>query len=264
MFLKRQYNIIKVLFLFEWRRFRYYSVDYTMDMISKIIYLILNLLFWYIVRETGFSMKDWSYGDIVVFLAFSELFYGLDGSVFTCVSRFWLCIYSGTLDNNLTRPIDARVRFMILNVDYLNLILTFVEFTVLLLLSKQKASIFDVVVGIFVVLGANMVLSLIRLCGSYLAFWHGKMSVVSEFSDCLTSFNKYPLTILPKPVIYVFKFIFPFYFFSTFSSEFVCFEPEARELIISGIGFVCLFMLWSVLNNFLWKKGLKRYESING
>ena len=264
MFLKRLYNIIKMLFLFEWRRLKYYSVDYIMDVISKVIYLALNLLFWYIVQEAGFSMEGWAYGDIVVFLAFSELFYGLDGAVFTYASRFWMCVHAGVLDNNLTRPMDARVRFMLLNVDYLNLILAFVEFAVLLLLSGHSINFFGAFIGVLVVLGANIVLSLIRLCGSYLAFWHGKMSAVSEISDCLTSFNKYPLTILPKPLVYVFKFVFPFYFFSTFSSELVCFTMDAKKLLISGTGFACLLILWSILNKVLWEKGLKRYESING
>ncbi len=235
-----------------------------MDVISKVIYLVLNLLFWIIVQKVGFFIEGWEYEDIVVFIAFSELFYGLDGAVFTYASRFWMCIHSGVLDNNLTRPIDARVRFMLLNMDYLNLFLAFVEFIVLLLLSGKRMNALAVVVGVIVVLGANIVLSLIRLCGSYLAFWHGKISAVSEVSDCLTSFNKYPLTILPKPVVYLFKFVFPFYFFSTFSSEIVCFSMDAKRLLISATGFVCSLVLWSVLNKALWKKGLKRYESING
>lgn len=264
MFLKRPLHIIKILFLFEWRRLKYYSVDYLMDVISKIIYLALNLLFWYIVQEAGFSMEGWEYGDIVVFLAFSELFYGLDGAVFTYASRFWRCIHAGVLDNSLTRPLDARVRFLLLNVDYISLILTFIEFIVLLCFSGHRLNIFVVFTGALAVIGANLVLSLIRLCGSYLAFWHGKMSAMSEISDCLTSFNKYPLTILPKTLVYVFQFVFPFYFFSTFSTELLCFPIKTRELLISGIGFACLLILWSVINKILWEKGLKRYESIHG
>lgn len=264
MFLKRLFSVLKVLFLFEWRRLKYFSVDYIMDVFSKAIYLVLNLLFWYIVREAGFSMEGWKYGDIVVFLAFSELFYGLDGAVFTYASRFWMTIHTGSLDNNLTRPMDPRVRFLILNVDYISLVLTFVEFFVLLCFSGYRINCFRVTIGVLVVMGANIVLSLIRLCGSYLAFWHGKMSAMSEISDCLTSFNKYPLVILPKGLVYVFKFVFPFYFFSTFSVEIMCFSIETRELLISGMGFVCLFGLWTIVNKYLWERGLKHYESING
>jgi ABC-2 type transport system permease protein len=235
-----------------------------LDVISKVTYLALNLLFWYIIQEAGFSMEGWEYEDIVVFLAFSELFYGLDGAVFTYASRFWMSVYAGSLDNTLTRPMDARVRFLLLHVDYLSLVLAFVEFAVLLLFSGKSLNFLSVLFGVFVVVGANLILTLLRLCASYLAFWHGKMSAVSEISDCLTSFNKYPLTILPKPLVYAFKFVFPFYFFSTFSAELVCFTMETTEVLISGAGFAVLLVLWSVLNKILWEMGLKRYESILG
>lgn len=264
MFLKRTYNILKIRILFEWRRLRYYSLDYVLDVISKVIYLALNLLFWYIIQEAGFSMEGWNYGDIVVFLAFSELFYGLDGAVFTYASRFWMYIHTGTLDNTLTRPLDSRVRFLLLNTDYIGVILSFAEFSFLLLFSGKQLNAAEVLFGIFVVVAANLVLSLLRLSASYLAFWHGKMCAVSEISDCLTSFNKYPLTILPKPLVYAFQFIFPFYFFSTFSAELVCFTMEPAKLLVSMIGMTVLFALWFAVNKILWEKGLRRYESING
>ncbi len=264
MSLKKLFNIINIMFLFEWRRLRYYSLDYILDVSSKVVYLGLNLLFWYIIQEAGFTMEGWGYRDIVVFLAFSELFYGLDGAVFTYASRFWMYVHGGVLDNTLTRPMDSRVRFLLLNVDYIGIILSFVEFTVLLLFAGNGLHVIGILFGILVVVGANLILALIRLCASYLAFWHGKMSAVSEISDCLTSFNKYPLTILPKPLVYVFQFVFPFYFFSTFSAEIVCFPIGTTELVISGAGFLFLMALWSAANQFLWEKGLERYESING
>lgn len=264
MFLKKLYNIIKILFLFEWRRLKYYSLDYVLDVVSKVIYVAFNLLFWYIIQETGFSMEGWNYAEIIVFIAFSELFYGLDGAVFTYSSRFWICVHTGALDNTLTRPLDSRVRFLLLNVDYLSIILAFVEFMVLLLLSGKSLNIVGILFGVLVVVGADLVLSLLRLCGSYLSFWHGRMNAVSEISDCLTSFNKYPLTILPRPLAYIFKFVFPFYFFSTFSAELVCLKMGAAELMVSIAGMAVLFVLWYVINKILWEKGLKHYESING
>ena len=127
-------------------------------------------------------MEGWNYAEIIVFIAFSELFYGLDGAVFTYSSRFWICVHTGALDNTLTRPLDSRVRFLLLNVDYLSIILAFVEFMVLLLLSGKSLNIVGILFGVLVVVGADLVLSLLRLCGSYLSFWHGRMNAVSEIS----------------------------------------------------------------------------------
>lgn len=59
MSLKKLFNIINIMFLFEWRRLRYYSLDYILDVSSKVVYLGLNLLFWYIIQEAGFTMEGW-------------------------------------------------------------------------------------------------------------------------------------------------------------------------------------------------------------
>ena len=262
--LRKIFRIIRIMFLFELRRLRYYPFDYILNVVSKIVYLVLNILFWYVVKDVGLSMKGWQYNDIIVFLAFSELFYGLDASVFTYASRFWMYIYSGTLDNTLTRPMNSQVRFLLLNVDYIGIILNVVEFISLIIISKNKFTVLNITIGILAVVGANVILALMRLCGSYVAFWHGKVSAISEMSDCLTSFNKYPFTIMPKPLIYAFKFVFPFYFFSTFSAEIVCFKVSKESLIKSVSGFVSLIVLWTLVNRVLWKKGLERYESVNG
>lgn len=264
MFFEKLYSIGKIMLLFEIKRFKYYPLDNVLKVVTKIIYVVINLLFWYVVGELRFTMEGWTYRDMIVFLAFSELFYGLDAAVFSNVSRFWTYIHAGSLDNTLTRPLDSRIRFIILNVDYLDILLTFVEFLALLFVVNEHRNILMILVSVLVVIGANFLLSMIRLCASYLAFWHGKMNVVSEISDCLTSFNKYPLTILPKGLRYLFKFIFPFYFFSTFSTELICFSIDKQEFVISVLGFVSLFILWISVNNILWNKGLKRYESING
>lgn len=179
-------------------------------------------------------------------------------------SRFWYYIYNAILDNTLTRPLDPRVRFIILNIDYVEIILTFLEFIFLLIVSNTKISITSVLFGVIIVIMANIVLSLIRLCGSYFAFWHGKMSAICEVSDALTSFNKYPLTIMPPIIIYIFKFLVPFYFFSTFSAEIVCNLVGIKTISISIAGMIINIILWLVINNIIWKKGLERYESING
>lgn len=261
---RKIFKMIELMFTFEIRRLRYYSFDYILNVTSKIVYLVLNILFWYVVKDVGLSMEGWKYNDVIVFLAFSELFYGLDAAIFTHASRFWMYIYSGMLDNTLTRPMNSQVRFLLLNVDYIGAIFSVIEFGCLLVISKKKILPSNIAIGIAAVIGANIVLTLMRLCGSYVAFWHGKVSAMSEMADCLTSFNKYPLTIMPKSLVYVFKFIFPFYFFSTFSTEIACFNVSKESLIISFSGFVSLIVLWILVNGILWKKGLERYESTNG
>lgn len=264
MFLKKWGRLLKVLGMFEIRRFRYYFLDVITSLGSKIVYLLINVAFWYVVMDAGYTIHGWSYGDIIVFIAFSELFYGLDRAVFSAASRFWRVIYSGTLDNGLTRPIDPRLKLFLLNIDYMEVAITMLEFIFLLFLSGNSLSVGKVCIGILMVILANLILALIRLGMSYFAFWHGKMDAITELADSMTSFNKYPLVIMPKVVRCVFQFVLPFYFFSTFSAEIVNFTLGYRTFLIAFAGVGCNIALWGTINHVLWKKGLARYEGIHG
>lgn len=261
MFLKKGIDIARVLLRFEKSRYRQYRTDMRINICSKVAYLAMNLLFWYIITDTRYVLAGWGYRDIMVYIAFSELFYGLDNAVFGLSSRFWRYMYSGVLDTVLVRPFEPRIRFLVLNINYVELSAAIVEFAVLFTLAKGNWK--RLLWGVLVVFAAEIILSWIRFCLSYLAFWHGKMEAVSELSDSISSFNKYPLVIMPKTTRIVFQFVLPFYFFSTYPAELVNFGWEAAGVWLIG-GIISNFVIWYALYQFLWRKGMERYESISG
>lgn len=261
---KKYIRINKVYFRFIIRRFQYFKLDTILSFISNIVYIASGILFWYLVSDAGFGIEGWTFNDILVFVAFSELFYSIESSMFGVISRFWRVIYSGMLDTLLTRPLDPRLRFAMLNVNYSGILHGFIKFTIILLIANTRVSPIMVLAGIVVVFVANTILALIRLLLSYSAFWFGKMDAMSELTDCLNQFNKYPLVIMPKVIKVFFMFGLPFYFFSTFSSELVLGKLNQRTLVIGAVCLIFNILLWTLLNKILWKKGRERYESING
>lgn len=264
MLLKKINRVIKILIYFEYRRGIYFPVDTITTILSKILYLTINLMFWYFLIDSEYMIKGWTYSNIIVFIAFSELFYGMDGSIFSVSSRFWRIIHTGQLDCLLVRPLDPRLRFILVNIDYISLVSTLVEFTVLLLLSGLHIDFWSVLLGILIVILANLVLLNIRFLLSYMCFWHGRMDAITEISDSFNIFNKYPLTIMPKGLKILFQFFLPFYFFSTLSAELVVGFLAPLELFTVLIGLVLNFVLWVFVSDYIWKKGLEKYESIHG
>lgn len=264
MFLRkfRETNII--CFKFYTQRFKYFKLDTVLRLLSNSVYVALNIIFWVIIKDAGYHIENWSLNDILVFVAFSELFFSIEASMFGIISRFWRVIYSGQLDNYLTRPLDPRLRFALLNVNYSGILDAFIKFFVLLFISGKRLSLITVLSGIIVVLFANTVLALIRLFLSYSAFWFGKMDAMSELADCMTQFNKYPLVIMPRLIKLLFVFIFPFYFYSTYPAELVLGKLNFSTFIFGISGLCTNLLLWILMNKILWEKGLSRYESING
>jgi ABC-2 type transport system permease protein len=264
MFLRKSRELIKILIKFRVSRYRMFKADTILNILSSLAYLAANLLFWYLITDTGFFIEGWSYKDILVFIAFSELFFGLDSAVFSVISRFWNLIYTGALDTHLMRPLDPRMRLIILNIDYMGILSSFLTFVIILLISCIKLNIILVFSGILVVFTANVVLALIRLTMSYAAFWIGKMDAMSELADCMTLFNKYPLVIMPKAVRILLKTVLPFYFFSTFSAEAVTGKISYETAGLGLFGIFISLIFWSIINRIIWKKGTARYEGING
>ena len=264
MYLIRQVSCLRIIFDMKISRIKESKIDYGMNLFSSFMYLVLNLLFWVLLDGIGFSVEGWKREDIFVFLAFSELFFGLDSALFSISSRFWYVIYSGMLDVFLTKPQDPRTRFMLLNTDFVGILMAFISCFVLLGVSGKEIKIFNILLGIIIVIISSIILANIRSILSYTAFWQGKMDAICEFSDALTWFNKYPLTIMPGIVRVIISIVVPFFFFSTFPAQLVNGMLTTKEQLKSMLLLLICLLIWKCIDSCVWKKGLGRYESING
>lgn len=265
MCLKRLKKIAKLYKILVFSRFQYFKADTIMELISEVIFSIGNILFWYCITDMGYELAGWSLNQIFVFVAYSELFFSLSSSILGVCSRFWNVIYSGNLDIFLTRPIDCRLRFVVLNMKLSTLINGIIKFAVLLMIANYSiVSLPNFLLSILIIAIAAINLGVIYFIFSYASFWIGKMDPINEVADSLTIFNKYPLVVLSKIAKVVFTYILPFYFFSTFPAE-VVLEKISLKNGIYGCTTLCITLgIWMLINNLIWRKGLERYEGING
>lgn len=256
--------ITKAMIKMEINKAIQFKVNTLFEILTSFFYLLINLFFWKILFNLGYVLPGWTYNDTIVFIAFSELFFGLQGAIFSSLSRFWTVIISGQLDVMLVRPFDSRIRTAVLNIDYIELIKTMLFFTVLLIYSQKHINLIWLIIAITVCLISLYVFSLIQLTISYLAFFFGKVEAFNELSDSLTVINKYPVTILPKKIFNILRLILPFLFFSTFPSQIANQLLTPNAALFGVIGLMVNLIIWSIINNITWKKGLRRYESYNG
>lgn len=261
---RRMRNIFLILFRFRIRIVKNFKLDSLFGIASNIIFLVGSILFWILISEAGFILDGWSYGDILVFIALSEMFYGFEQNIFSSASEFWRVIYSGSLDVQIVRPFDVRIRFILMNVDYLGLLLSFVKVGVILFISRVNLSFGKILISILTILVANYVLMLIRFIVSYLAFRYGKTDVVTQLCSSITKFNKYPLVIFPGVARIIMIFIVPLYFFSTFPAEYVLGKVRGISVGYMLLALVINVVLWTVINKFAWRRGRENYESLNG
>lgn len=257
-------QIFKTVLNIEITRVKEYKVSAICELFTNIGYLAINLIFWRTLFYIGYDVNGWSYSDTIVFIAFSELFFGLHSSMFATLSRFWIYIVTGNLDIYLVRPFDPRIRMFLFNIKFVGLAKSVILFIGLLIYSENEISILTVFIGILICLIGLIIFSLIQLSIAYFSFYFGKVEAINEITDSLTIVNKYPTTILPEFLQTLFKTILPFYFFSTFSAEVVTNKLVAISNIKAFIMMLVCLTLWIITHNFLWKRGMECYESYNG
>lgn len=245
-------------------RYQSFRMDSFLLFISNLIFLIGTIVFWYVVNDVGFIVDGWTYAQILVFIALSELFYTFEQNIFSVAALFWQVIYTGSIDTQLIRPMDPRKRFLLLNIDYLGLLVGFVKVFLILRIANIYLEPWKLFISIVLVFLANYTLMLIQFSICYAAFCSCKIDFLTQFCDSFIQFNKYPLVILPQIVKVLFQTLLPFYFFSTFPAEFVLDKVSGPNLMFMLLGLAGSIILWTCINKTIWNWGRTHYESING
>lgn len=254
----------KIYFRLRMSQINLYKRDFIFMSASHVAFLLGSILFWYLVTNVGFAVKGWSFSQLLVYVAYSELFFGFHQNLFAIAASYWKFIYSGALDVQILKPMDTRFRLIFLNADLGGMVFTFVKFGVILWVSGERIQVLSMLAGIFVVFLASLTFALIQFTVSYSAFWLHKVKAIVDISENLTLFNKYPLDIFPVMFRGIFSVIFPFYFFSTFSAKVVLNKWTPKEVAL-GVGLMVVNLaFWFWINKIVFRRGRMRYESIQG
>ncbi|MEG0793508.1 MAG: ABC-2 family transporter protein [Lachnospiraceae bacterium] len=241
-----------------------YKRDFVFMSISNIAFLLGSILFWYLVTNVGFAVEGWTFSKLLVYVAYSELFYGFHQNIFGIASSYWKAIYTGFFDVQICRPMDTRFRLIFLNADFGGIVFSFIKFLVILAVSKESFGIVPLLISIAVVFWASLTFALIQFIFSYMAFWLHKVEAIVEISENLTLFNKYPLDIFPLVLRSIVTVIFPFYFFSTFPAKVVLEKYAVTQIVMGVILLIANLIFWFILNKIVFQRGRMRYESIQG
>jgi ABC-type uncharacterized transport system permease subunit len=87
----------------------YFRVSFFLKVLSGLVRAATMLVFWRGVLALSPKFLGWDEGSLMVFMAASELFFGLHLAFMSISGRFWAYIRTGMLDVYLTRPCDPRL-----------------------------------------------------------------------------------------------------------------------------------------------------------
>lgn len=258
--MRKSLQLIHCYLGIELERFKRFKLNYFFDMLSTVLFVLSNILFWDTLYHNQYIINGWSKADIWVFLAYVELFFGIKNGCFASSANFWMHIVNGKLEGMLLRPTNVILRTIIFNINLFELLKGSILYFALLNISGAKIYLKPLFLSVLICFMSAIVIFFIQLGLSFLAFKFGRVDALIETIDSLLLFNKYPLNIMPTVLFNLFKYLLPYAYFSTLpamiSLNQISINGAAQLILI----LISLGILWCVVTYILWLRGLKCYD----
>ena len=251
-------RLIQASILLNMKRVLAFHISTWVDIASSLAYIVAQIIFWQTIYTRVSPLPGLRLGDIYAFMAFGEIFYALSYSLFIVAVRFWTVINNGRLDLYLVRPVDPRLMVFLLNLRFENLIRPIPSIVLLFTLAVANGFfIGKIFSGLPLVLLAATTYAVIQLGGGLSAFWLGRARALEEITTSLTHLLRFPTTIFPGATQVILYTILPIGLAAT--------EPVLQTfgfsyVLVLGLGIASL-LFWLGLVEWVWQKGLQRYES---
>ena len=238
-----------------------YRVDFLIGMFAFLFSQGAGLLFLYIIFQNVSSLAGFGINEILLMYGISLIPKGIDHLFF---DNLWLLprhIRQGGMDRYLLRPINPLFSYLIERFQpdafgeiILGLAL-FVVTTINLGLSITFLNMFALLSFIFV---GIFVFTALKLLTSSTSFWLKDAYPLMQITYNISDYTKYPLLIFPKAIQVIMTLVIPFALVSYFPALYMLGTFSYVYVITYLVGVTTVLIGFAL---FVWKKGLKHYES---
>lgn len=257
----RYVKIYSIFFKTYLKRLMEYRVDFLIGMFAFIISQGAGLLFLYVIFQNIPSLAGFSIEQILLMYGIALIPKGIDHLFF---DNLWLiprAVRMGEMDRYLLRPISPLYTYLIerfqpdafgeLVLGVGLVVTTLIRMSMTLSIGNLLALISFILVGVFI-------FTALKLMTASTSFWLKNSYPLMQITYNLSDYTKYPLVIFPKAIQWLMTFMIPFALISYYPMLYLI----GRESYFKVIGYLIMmtFILgWIAI--WVWKKGLKHYES---
>ena len=243
-----------------------YRINFFFDIIVRFLEFAVFFFMWQSILGKNASIPGWDLQGLVVLYAFQNIFLALLITFAFGAMNAWEKIMSGELDRFLARPtipwfmlavenMELAFGGWFLGIGYFAVAFMFFGFTLSLPVALVLILMVVLAVGIALFFGLAM---------SSLSFWLGRLESIWGIWEGLFEFDQYPQTIFPWPIQTITSFTFPYLFANTLPAlallQKISFEQLVPWILVEAGVLAVNYLVFS----FLWKRGVKRYESYGG
>jgi ABC-2 type transport system permease protein len=244
-----------------------YRLNFFMSLLLQAVGAGVTYLGIWVIFDKFTSINGWSYDQVLFLYSLNTITYGLC-SVFVWdpMRRVGRLIQSGEFDSILIRPIDPFFHMLARTVSYNFLVPSTIGLVVLVVSMRNLGLVFSLATlfsFLCFLIGAFLIQCSIFIIGGSLSFWFvNSMSVVDTFIYSIRRFIDYPISLYSRIIQFILTFLIPYAFVNFYPA--VLFLGKKNESLFHpalqyGTPLVGLMMI--SLSFFLWRQGLKRYQS---
>lgn len=243
------------------KRLMEYRIDFLIGMFAFIFTQAAGLLFLFIIFQNINALAGFSINEILLMYAISLLPRGIDHLLF---DNLWLLprtVRQGSMDRYLLRPINTLYQFIIerFQPDAFGEIFLGVALLIVTLGRLNFTATLGNISGLLsIVVIGTLVYTSLKLLTASTSFWLKNSYPLMQITYNISDFTKYPILIYPRFIRLLMTFIIPFALISYYPALYLLNQISYFNVIGYLISVTSVLVF---LGLFVWKKGLKHYES---
>lgn len=238
-----------------------YRVDFLIGMFAFLMSQGAGLLFLYLIFQSVPSLSGFSVVEILLMYGIGLIPKGIDHLIFDNIWLLPRAILQGQMDRYLLRPISPLYIFLIERFQpdafgelVLGTVLTSVSISRLAL----NVGVFQVLGLVAVILVGVFVFTSLKLLTASTSFWLKNSYPLMQITYNISELTKYPLSIFPRAIRILMTAVIPFALVSYYPALFLLGRMSYWQMFGGLLAVVLVFSSFAL---WVWKRGLKHYES---
>ncbi|MFD0961337.1 ABC transporter permease [Paenibacillus chungangensis] len=239
-----------------------YRADFWIEVISDLLFQIMNLIFILVVFQHTPSLGGWSQDEVVFVYGFFMIPYGIFSTFFGIWNFSERYVVKGEMDRVLTRPAHSLFQVLLENVDPPSLMGSAVGASIMAICWSRldlPFHVMDLLMLVLFVIGAVLIYGGIYTALSAISFYSDSPTGIVPLIYNIQNYGRYPVNIYNKAIRFMLTWLLPFAFVGVIPASYFL-EKKADDLSNLAMLTPVMGLVVFTLGLALWNHGVKRYR----
>jgi len=250
--------------IFAWQIETAYVGNVVGNLLSTFIYNVTFIIFLDIILKSVDSFGGYTFSDMLVYALVSQvIFYSQSFMTFGSASRLVREVRNGDFDVHILKPISLLFQAMTSALrPFSTLVFAAPSFGLYIWLiivnTAWHPTVYNLILGSFSLMFGVITLNVYRFTLAIMVFFFKQSKKITKTADITSSIGQFPYGVFKSTAKIIISVLVPFFLAAAIPVEY--FLNKTSSLNLFFLQFV-ICILFIVLLNVFWKKGLKSYNS---